>query len=101
MALTKVGTVSSLPPDSVMEVLVDRHPFAICNVGGAIRALDGVCLHLGGPLGHGNIQDGKVVCPFHMWEFGCATGEYDFDPRRRIATYAVKVEGDDIYVQVP
>ena len=101
MPLIRVGKLSALPPDSVMEVLVDDRPYAVCNVAGEIRALDGVCLHRGGPLGQGQIHDGRVVCPYHLWEFDCRTGEYDYDPTRRVATFEVKLEGDDILLQVP
>jgi len=101
MPLFRVGKISTLPPDSVMEVLIEDRPYAVCNVAGEIRALDGVCLHHGGPLGQGQIHDGRVVCPYHLWEFDCRTGEYDFDPARRVATFDVKLEGDDIFLQVP
>ena len=77
---------------------------AVCGVpcrAGAIRALSGVCLHSGGPLGQGQIHDGCVVCPYHLWEFDCATGEYDYDPTKRVPTFEVKVEDGDIYIQVP
>ncbi len=101
MPLVHVGKVSALPPDSVMEVLVDDRPYAVCNLAGEIHAIDGVCLHRGGPLGQGQIHDGRIVCPYHLWEFDCRTGEYDYDPARRLATFEVKVEGDDILLQVP
>jgi nitrite reductase/ring-hydroxylating ferredoxin subunit len=101
MPLAHVGKVSGLPPGSVMECMVGEAPYAVCNVGGAIRALSGICLHSGGPLGQGQIHDGRVVCPYHLWEFDCITGEYDYDSTRRVATYAVKVEGDDILIEVP
>ena len=101
MPFVKVAALSALPPGSVTEVLVNGHPYAVCNTDGAVRALDGVCIHRGGPLGQGQIQDGRIVCPFHLWEFDCATGEYDFDPTKRVKTYAVKVEGDDILIEAP
>jgi nitrite reductase (NADH) small subunit len=101
MPLVRVGKVSGLPPDSVRECMVAEYPYAICNVGGAIRVLSGICLHAGGPLGQGQIHDGRVVCPYHLWEFDCFTGEYDYDSTKRIATYEVKVEGDDILIEVP
>lgn len=101
MAQIFVGTVSGLPPDSVMECFVGDAPYAICNVGGAIHALSGICPHSGGPLGQGQIHEGRVVCPYHMWEFDCATGAYDYDANRRVATFDVTVDGDDILVEVP
>ena len=101
MPLINVGALSALPPDGVMEVVVARHPYAVCHVEGAVHALDGVCPHHGGPLGQGRIHEGRVVCPFHLWEFDCRTGEYDYDSRLRVATYEVRVEGGDILLQVP
>jgi nitrite reductase (NADH) small subunit len=84
-----------------LEVTVGAKQYAICNTGGAITALDGACLHLGGPLGQGEIRDGRVVCPYHLWEFDCRTGACDFNPRLRVATYEVQVEGGSIFLQVP
>jgi nitrite reductase (NADH) small subunit len=84
-----------------MEVTVGENQYAICNVGGSIHALSGVCLHQGGPIGQGQIQGGRVICPWHMWEYDCRTGQNDFDPDMRLATYEVKVEGEDILLQVP
>src|SRR5689334_5444938 len=101
MPFVKVAKVSALTLNSVLEVLVDNYPYAICNSGGEIRALSGVCIHRGGPLGQGQIHEGRVVCPYHMWEFDCRTGEYDYDPVRRVETFEVRVEGDDILLQVP
>lgn len=101
MKFLKVAALAQLPPDSVMEVMVGGLPYAVCNAGGAIRALSGMCIHHGGPLGQGQIHDGRVVCPYHLWEFDCATGEYDCDPTKRAPTFEVKVEGEEIYIQVP
>ena len=96
-----VGTVSGLPPGAVMECFVGDAPYAICNHNGTIRALSGICPHSGGPLGQGQLHNGLLVCPYHMWEFDCATGEYDFDPAKRVETFAVKVQGDDILLEAP
>src|SRR3954453_16810174 len=101
MPFVPAGKLSRLPPGSVRECMVGETPYAICNVGGAIHALSGVCLHAGGPLGQGQIHDGRVVCPYHLWEFDCTTGEYDYDPTKRVPTFEVKVEDGDIYLQVP
>ena len=101
MPLVKVGTLSQLPENSAMEVEVSGELYAVCNLGGSLTALSGVCPHSFGPLGQGQIHDGRVVCPWHMWEFDCRSGEYDRDPSRRVATYVVKLEGEDILLQVP
>jgi nitrite reductase (NADH) small subunit len=101
MPFLKVGTLAQLPPDSVMEVMVGDQPYALCNVGGTVRAVSGVCIHRGGPLGQGQLHDGRVVCPYHLWEFDCVTGEYDYDPTKRVLTYEVRLDGEEIFLQVP
>jgi nitrite reductase/ring-hydroxylating ferredoxin subunit len=41
-----------------------------------------------------------VVCPWHAWEFDCTTGACDFNPEIVVRRYPVKVEGDDVLVDV-
>jgi nitrite reductase (NADH) small subunit len=101
MPFEKVATLPELPADTVIEVTVRGEQYAICNAGGSISAMWGICPHAGGPLGQGQIADGRVVCPYHMWEFDCRTGENDFDSATRVPTYPVKVEGEDILADLP
>jgi len=101
MPFVKVANVSDLPEQSLIEVSVGENLYALCNVAGTIHALSGVCLHQEGPLGQGNLLDGRVICPWHAWEFDCRTGDCIEDPTRRLAKYEVKVDGGDILLQVP
>ena len=101
MGFVRVGSVSALPVDTVTEITVGENCFALCNVEGTIRAVSGICLHQGGPLAQGNLADGRLVCPWHAWEWDVRTGENCGDPSERLATYEVKIEGDDILLQVP
>jgi len=101
MALVQVGKLSRLPADSAMEVEVGERTLAVCNVGGAVTAIDGLCPHRGGPLGQGQIQDGRLVCPWHLWDFDCRTGAYGLKPNEKLATYSVRIEGDDILIDIP
>jgi len=101
MPFVKVASVSELQPDCVMEVSVGQTPYALCNAGGRITALSGICPHRGGPLGQGEISGNYVVCPWHAWHWNCANGENDMDPNRKVAAYEVKFEGGEILLNVP
>jgi nitrite reductase (NADH) small subunit len=96
----KVAQLSQLPAGETREVEFEGRILALCNDGGTVTALDGVCPHHGGPLGHGMLNEGRVACPWHLWEFDCRTGAYDRDPSLRVATYSVEVRGDDILVDL-
>ena len=63
MPFVKVAPAAGLEADSVTEVLVGDTPYAICNVGGKITALSGICPHRGGPLGQGAINGSERGLP--------------------------------------
>jgi nitrite reductase/ring-hydroxylating ferredoxin subunit len=100
MPFVRVGSVKKLGPGSVMEVSVHGSTIAVCNSEGVIYAVSGICPHAGGPLGQGALHGHMLVCPWHSWEYDCRTGENDFDPEIRISSYPVKIEGDDILVDI-
>jgi len=101
MAFVKVGSLAALPPGSVMEAEVGEGTYAICNVGGELSALEGICPHAGGPIGQGNVDGDRVVCPWHEWAYYCRTGVNDYDESVKLATFPVKLDGDDILIDVP
>jgi nitrite reductase/ring-hydroxylating ferredoxin subunit len=42
-----------------------------------------------------------VVCPWHAWEWNCATGENDMDPSKKVATCEVKIESGNVLLNLP
>jgi nitrite reductase (NADH) small subunit len=101
MAFVKVGSLSKLPAGSVVEALVGNGTYAVCNAGGEIHALDGICPHAGGPLGQGALHGTTLVCPWHAWEYDCRTGANEMDDGFMVAKVPVKIDGDDILIDVP
>jgi nitrite reductase/ring-hydroxylating ferredoxin subunit len=93
MPFIKVGTVAQLPADSVMEVMVGDQPYALCNVGGTLRALSGVCLHRGGPLGQDS-STSRGSAPITSG-IDCTDRRVRLRSTGRVPTYEVKVEADD------
>jgi nitrite reductase (NADH) small subunit len=84
-----------------MQVEVGEETVAVCNSGGEIHALTGICPHAGGPLGHGALHGTTLVCPWHAWEYDCVTGRSDLDESLHLTKFAVKVDGGDILVEIP
>lgn len=101
MFSTKLTTQSELPGlNSAKEFPCGKKEICIANVNGEFSALDNVCLHQGGPLGQGMIENGKVVCPWHGWAWDPKTGEAVQNPRARIAVYPMKIENGDVLIEV-
>ncbi len=81
--------------------VVEGMPIALANVGGGIYAFSDSCRHAGGSLSSGVLIDDTVTCPWHGWTYSVRTGKSIVPPVGvRIATFAVVIQHDYIYVQV-
>jgi nitrite reductase (NADH) small subunit len=96
----KIAAESELPaPNEAKEFSCGDKTICVANVNGEISAMDNICLHRGGPLGQGVISGGKVVCPWHGWEWDPKTGEAG-PPGAKVAVYPVKIEGGDVLIEI-
>jgi len=94
-----VAKFSEIPEGKTLKVEVDRHAVLLCNVGGQIFAIEDVCTHDGGELDQGELEGTRIMCPRHGAFFDVTTGAALTLPAvMPVATYRVRVEGDDVYV---
>ncbi|HLU98442.1 MAG TPA: Rieske 2Fe-2S domain-containing protein, partial [Thermobifida alba] len=71
----EIGRVEDFPEGRPTRADVGEVPLAVVRTGGQVRALVGVCAHLGGPLDQGEIVDGDCIrCPWHGSTFRAADG---------------------------
>jgi 3-phenylpropionate/trans-cinnamate dioxygenase ferredoxin subunit len=101
MAFVKAAKLSDVPVGQAIVVTVGQTQVALGNVGGLIYAVANLCTHDGGPLGEGELMDHQIECPRHGARFDLRTGAVRALPAVvPIPIYDVKVEGDDILVDV-
>ena len=97
----KLATQSELPAaNEAKEFCCGNKEICVANVNGIYSALDNICLHRGGPLGQGMIEKGKVVCPWHGWEWDPTTGQATHDARAKLAVYPLKIENCDVLIDM-
>jgi len=97
----KLTTEMELPPvNEAREFTVGDKVICVANVDGTISALDNVCLHRGGPLGQGVIDRGKLICPWHGWEWNPTTGEATHNPAVRVPVYPLKIENGVVLIKL-
>jgi nitrite reductase (NADH) small subunit len=97
----RLGSTADLPSENqAREFAVGARMICVANVNGVITAMDNVCLHRGGPLGQGTISHGKLVCPWHGWEFDPKTGAACHNPAARLNVYPVRIEGNDVLIEI-
>lgn len=101
MAWQTVARAGELAPGTTTVVQVDSKRIVLCNLDGEYYAIDDVCTHDGGPLGQGELVDDLIECPRHGAMFEVKTGKVASLPAVfPVDTYQVRVEDDEIQVQV-
>jgi nitrite reductase/ring-hydroxylating ferredoxin subunit len=97
----KVAQFDEISPGSGKVVEANGQSIALFNVDGALYAIDNTCTHVGGSLGEGDLIDDTVSCPWHGAQFNVKTGEVLGPPAGSgVRSYAVKVEGNDVFVEL-
>ncbi len=99
MALIKVAKKADISPGTGKTVVANGKEIALFNIGGNFYALSNKCVHKGGPLGEGELDNSTVTCPWHGWEYDVKTGQCLTTPVS-VETYPVKVEGEDVMADV-
>ena len=68
--------------------------------GGVLRAFDSICPHQEYPLSEGELDGNVLTCSMHLWQFDIVSGDGVNPTGCRLKTYELKVDGDDILVDV-
>ena len=109
-----IAQIGEIPEGDRRIVQIDGREIGVFNVRGQYYALPNVCAHQFGPVCKGRISgtliataetqwklqwtnEGEIVtCPWHALEYNITTGQCLALPNRRLRTYTVKVEDDQI-----
>jgi nitrite reductase (NADH) small subunit len=113
-----VARVGDIPEGAHVVVRAGAREYGIFNVRGRYHAIPNRCLHQGGPLCRGRLgatltasaetdwrprweQEGEIItCPWHQLEFSVVTGRCLAHRNRRLATFEVVVDGDELKLLV-
>ncbi len=99
---TLVARLSELSPGRLKRVEVAGRLIALALVAGEVFAVDDDCTHISGPLDQGELCAYTLTCPLHLARFDIRDGRVLRGPAREpLPTYAVRVEGDAVFVAAP
>ena len=90
MAFHEVATSDSLAEGQGIEVVWQGNIIAVFRHSGELYALDGICMHQGGPLARGKLCEGKVQCPWHGWTYDLKSGDNAVTCQSMLKTYPVR-----------
>ncbi|WP_235677039.1 thiamine pyrophosphate-dependent enzyme [Mycolicibacterium porcinum] len=97
----KVAEADELSEGEVMVCPVGLKTVALTKLHGRYGAIDNHCPHQGGPLGQGTVENDKIRCPWHGFDFDPFTGQAAGGPDFDVPTYPVQARDDGVYVAGP
>jgi len=96
-----VCTLSEINDGEMKEVQVGTTPVLLARVSGKCYALGAHCTHYGAPLAEGALSGNRIVCPWHHACFNAQNGDLEEPPALdSLPNYPVRIDGDDIFVDV-
>ena len=100
MTTVKAALVSDLPASGLLGRVVGGRKLLLVRAGGAVRAYEDRCAHLGLPLSGGRLSETTLYCPAHEWEYDACTGRGLNPATACLKAFPVTIENDEILVDV-
>ncbi len=94
-----VAKANEIEEGVVKVIRVGDAPIGVTKVDGEFFAFADVCTHDDGPVAEGELDEYIIECPRHGAKFDIRSGKVKQLPAvTPIPVYAVKVEGDAVFV---
>jgi len=101
MQFVKIAKRSDFQNKRFKRVTLLARKLAIFKDGdGAFYGIEIACKHQNWDLTTGRIDGDIATCPRHQWKYNIRTGECLTHDSHRLRRYAVRVEGDDIFISL-
>jgi len=98
----KVTHQNEIPKGQTRAFTIENEPIAISHVEDGFFAYENKCSHMDFPLDDGILEGCEIECAHHGAKFDVKTGEALCMPAvSAIRVYPLKIEGDEIYVEIP
>ena len=100
MAFVPVARVDDIPRGSVRAVRAGEEEIALAHCEDGFFAVQGDCIHLQGPLGHGELEGCVLTCPWHGWQYDVRSGKNEFDHAIQLRTFETRVSDGEVQVRI-
>jgi nitrite reductase (NADH) small subunit len=77
---------------------LEGRKIALFRLEDEVYALDNDCPHRGGPIAEGEIQGGRVTCPWHEWTFDIRSGLCTLNSAVRLTRFDARVVDGEVRV---
>jgi toluene monooxygenase system ferredoxin subunit len=100
MSFDKVATLDDVWIGEKLAVVVAGRPLLLVNVEGTVCAYEDRCRHKGIALSLGKLEGHVLTCAVHGWIYDARTGAGINPESARLPRFPVKIEGNDVLVDV-
>ncbi len=101
MTFARACATADVAPGSAIAVAVGGTDVAVVRDGDDFYAVADECSHAAIPLSEGDVEGCEIECWLHGSRFDLRTGKPTGPPATEpVAIYPVKVDGDDVLVDV-
>jgi nitrite reductase/ring-hydroxylating ferredoxin subunit len=96
-----VAKVADIPEGQRKIVQVEGLSIGVFHHKGNFYALHNSCLHRGGPVCTGRIEDDVITCPWHGFQYNVTTAQLLVDPNASLDRYPVVLQDGEIHLEIP
>lgn len=102
MAWHRAASVDEVMEGTPLGVTVGDKSIGLYRVDGQIYAIEDICPHQFALLSSGYLEGDAIECPLHQALFHIPTGKCLLPPADRdLETYSIRLDGNDILVDLP
>jgi nitrite reductase/ring-hydroxylating ferredoxin subunit len=83
----KVADPNEIADGGSKIVNIQGRSIALFRIKGQYIAIANNCLHHGGPLAEGEVNNYEVTCPWHGWKYSLLDGAFSLIPTLKVKTY--------------
>lgn len=98
--MSAVARLEDLPNLGKKLVSVAGQDILLVNLKGTIYAVENECPHQGAPMTGALVKDGYLACPRHGYRFALKDGSCADHPELSLKTWPVRVENNEIIVDL-
>lgn len=90
----EVASLDDLWEGEMTAVEVEGRPVLLINLDGEVLAYENRCPHQVWPLDDGDLEEEKLTCAQHLWEFDVSTGKGINPPTTTLVRFDTRVDDD-------
>jgi nitrite reductase/ring-hydroxylating ferredoxin subunit len=102
MTWHKLAMLTDVSEGVALETGIVGQPLALYKVDGKLYCTGNLCTHAEAYLSDGYLEGYVIECPLHGARFDIRDGRVLCAPATRdVASYPVRVEGEEVFVDLP